>query len=476
MYQVLTESEIGQIHEASLDILNEVGIQVNNEKALGILQANGAVVLEGSRVTFPRGLVERCMAQVPGEFTLHGRVPERDAHYKAGSFITSTGGSAMYVLDLDTGSRRLSTCKDLHDIISLVDQLPDIDVISLPIYLNDLPKEDVDVNRFFAGLKCSTKHIIGAVYTVEGLLKVARMAEIISGERWQERPILSVVLCPLISPLRLDESATEILVEATSRGIITHNFNMVQVGCTAPVTLAGTLTLMNAEVLAVTTLVQLIKPGQPTFYCSVPGLTDMATGMFVTGGIESALLNVGATQMARHYGMANWATAARTDAKVPDAQAGYEHALTVPYVCLSGASHVSCGAGFLDFVLSVSFEQYVINNEIIAMVRRMKRGMEVTGETIALDLIKEIGPGGNFLGELHTVKYMKREFYRPLLSDRQERDVWLKAGGKDAWQRANEIARRLIRDHANRGISEQEEREILSKVKGIVANPVAAAM
>ena len=476
MYQVLSQSHIEQIHEASLDILENVGIQLDNARALEILRANGAVVKDSRRVTFPRNLVEKCMAQVPSEFTLYGRASENDAHYKAGSFHTSTSGSSLYVLDLDTRRRRLATCKDLHDIVSLVDELKNIDVISLPIYLTDLPKHDVDVNRFFAGLKHSTKHIIGAVYTVEGLEKVATMAEIIAGEKWREKPIVSVVLCPLISPLRLDESATEILVEAAAKGIITHNFSMVQVGCSAPVTLAGTLTVMNAEVLAVTTLVQLISPGLPCFYCSVPGLSDMASGMFITGGVESALLNTGATQMAQYYHMPNWATAARTDSKIPDAQAGYEHALTVPYLCLSGASHVTCGAGFVDFVLTVSFEQYVMNDEIIGMVRRMKRGMEVTAETIAADLIKQIGPGGNFLGELHTMRYMRSEFYKPNLSDRQEHGMWLKAGGKDAWERGRDIARQLIANHTRKGMSSQQEREILSRIGGIVANPAAVAI
>jgi trimethylamine--corrinoid protein Co-methyltransferase len=175
--------------------------------------------------------------------------------------------------------------------------------------------------------------------------------------------------------------------------------------------------------------------------------------------------------MAQHYTMPNWATAGRTDAKIPDAQAGYEHALTIPYVCLAGASHVSCGAGFLDFVLTVSFEQYVIDNEMIGMVRRMKRGVTVNAETIGMDVIKAVGPGGHFLAEPHTVKYMRHEFYKPLLSDRRERETWLRDGGKDTWQRARELAKQLIRDHRRKGMSDQMEREILSQVDGIVACP-----
>lgn len=471
MYHVLNEDQIERIHEASLGILEDTGIQVDNLRAIEIFRRHGATVGEAGRVRLPRGLVESAMALVPSEFTLFGRRTENHAHYEPGCFYTSTGGSAMYVLDLETGERRHSTSKDLHEIIALVDHLPDIDLISLPIYLNDLPKEVVDVNRFYAGLRNSTKHVIGAVYTVEGLLRVARMAEIVGGAGWQDRPLVSIVLCPLISPLRLDRAATEILIEAAQRGIITHNFSMVQVGCTAPMTLAGTLLVMNAEVLAVTTLLQLIRPGLPALYCSVPGLTDMRTGLYVTGGIESALLNVGATQMAHRYRMPNWATAARTDAKIPDAQAGYEHALTVPYVVAAGASHVTCGAGFLDFVLTVSSEQYVIDNEIIGMVRRMRRGLQVDEEALAVNLVGNVGPGGNFLGQKHTVRHMRSELYRPLLSNRQERGAWIRDGAKDAWQRAREIARERIRDHVPAGLTDDQEAMILGSVEGVVRAP-----
>ena len=471
MYQPLSEKAIRDIHEGSLEILSEVGIAVDNERARRIFSRHGATVLGGSRITIPRPLVEKALNQVPSTFTLYGRQDQNHIHYREGCFYTSTGGSAMYVLDLDTGERRPCTCKDLHDIVSLVDELPHIDLISLPIYLNDLPKEYVDANRFFAGLKNSTKHIIGAVYTVDGLAKVSRMAEIIAGKDWKTRPIVSLVLCPLISPLRLDETATEILVQAAEQGIITHNFSMTQVGCTAPMTLAGTLVVLNAEVLAVTTLIQLIKPGLPTLYCSVPGLTDMMTGRFITGGIEYALLNAGATQMARYYRMSNWATAGRTDSKIPDAQAAYEHALTLPYVALSGATHVSCGAGFLDFVLTVSFEQYVIDNEIIGMVKRMREGFEVNQETVALELIKRIGPGGNFMAEEHTVRYMRKELFQPVLSDRVERERWLEMGGRDASERARDLARGYIGDHMPRGLTPDQEQDVLNAIEGIVRDP-----
>jgi len=470
MYKPLSEKAVQDIHAGSLELLDEVGIAVANEKARDIFSRHGATVGEDNRVMLPPHLVEDAIRQVPEAFTLYGRQAHNSIHYRPGCFYASTGGSAQYVLDLE-GKRRPATCKDLHDIISLVDELTYIDLISLPIYLNDVPKENVDVNRFFAGLKNSTKHIIGAVYTTEGLAQVCKIAEIVGGRDWKAKPIISIVLCPVISPLRLDEFATDIMVEATRQGIITYNFSMTQVGCTAPMTMAGSLVTLNAEVLAVTTLIQFIHPGLPTLYCSVPGLTDMKTGQFITGGVEYALLNAGAAQMAQFYNMPIWATAGRTDSKIPDAQAAYEHALTIPYVVQAGANHVSCGAGFIDFVLTVSFEQYVIDNEIIGMVKRMKKGFDVNRETLALEIIKAVGPGGNFMAQEHTVRHMHTELFQPALSDRLGWEQWNAEGGKDTRERARQLATDLIENHEPAGLTPAQETDILNRIDGIIQDP-----
>jgi len=470
MYKPLSEKAIQDIHAGSIELLGEVGIRVANEKARKIFARHGARVTDDQRVIMPPQLIEDTMRQVPPEFKLYGRQAQHDIHYRPGCFYASTGGSAQYVLDLE-GKRRPATCKDLHDIISLVDNLQYIDLISLPVYLNDVPKEDVDVNRFFAGLKNSTKHIIGAVYTTAGLAEVCKMAEIIGGQDWKAKPIISIVLCPIISPLRLDEFATDVLVEAARQGLITYNFSMTQVGCTAPMTIAGTLMTLNAEVLAVTTLIQLIHPGLPTLYCAVPGLTDLKTGQFVTGGIEYALISAGAVQMAQFYHMPIWATAGRTDSKIPDAQAAYEHALTVPYVVQAGANHVSCGAGFLDFVMTVSFEQYVIDNEIIGMAKRMQRGFEVNSETLALDVVKQVGPGGNFMAQEHTLRHMRSELFQPILSDRDGWEKWSAAGSPDTRARARKLVGDYLKNHEPRGLTPAKEKEILNTIDGIIPDP-----
>lgn len=449
MYKPLSRRDIEKIHYNSLEILEKNGVMIYNDRALQILHDNGADVDSKSRIAkFPSRMIDENIRKAPSTFTLYGREEKRHIRHRRGKVYTSTGGSPLYILDLETGQRRLATLSDLREIITLVDGLDQIDLISLPVYPNDVPKEKVDLNRFYTGLRYSTKHIAGAIYTLEGLDKVCQMVKIISGrEDWQKNPLISVVLCPIISPLRLDSDTTELLIECTRKGIVTYNMSMIQVGSSVPMTLAGAVTVMNAEVLAVSTLIQLIKPGLPTFYVCVPGLTDMRKGTWYTGGIEYALLNGAATQMAHFYGIPVWATASRTDSKVIDVQAGYEHAMTIPYAFLAGANHITCGAGYLDFVMTVSLELYVIDNDLIGMARRVERGIEVNQESLALDLIKKVGPGGNFMSETHTIKYMRSELFSPLAGDRYERSEWEQKGGKDGWTRAKEIVKKILSTH-----------------------------
>jgi trimethylamine--corrinoid protein Co-methyltransferase len=470
MYKPLSRRDIETIHRNSLEILEKSGVLVYNDRAIEILSTHGAIVDSEKRIVkFPHIMIEENIRKAPSSFTLYGREEKNHIYHRKGKVYTSTGGSALYILDLERGQRRLATLSDLRDIIKLVDALDHIDLVSLPIYPNDLPKEKVDINRFYIGLSYSTKHIAGAIYTLIGLEKVCRLMEIISDqEDWQKRPLISIVLCPIISPLRLDNDPTDLLIKCTQKGIVTYNMSMVQVGSSAPMTLAGTLTIMNAEFLAVATLIQLIKPGLPTFYVCVPGLTEMRKGTWVSGGVEYALLNGGATQMAHFYGVPVWATAGRTDSKVVDIQAGYEHAMTIPYTFLAKANHITCGAGFLESVMTVSLELYVIDNEIIGMAKRVQRGIEFNSETLALDIILEKGPGGNFLGEPHTVKYMRSELFNPIVSDRSDRIEWEQRGSKDGWARAREVVKKILSTHKPKRFDPKIETKIREEFPEIV--------
>jgi trimethylamine--corrinoid protein Co-methyltransferase len=327
----------------------------------------------------------------------------------------------------------------------MVEKLDNIHFYMLNVYPSDLPVEDIDVNRFGAALNRTRKHVMGGVYTVEGVRNVIRMAEKIAGspQALRERPFISMVACP-ISPFKLDESYGELAIEAAM-----HNIPVVLpaeplCGATAPITLAGNLVIQNVDTLAGIMMTQLANPGAPALYGCISSITDLRDMKYLSGAVEMGLMNAGAAQMAQFYKLPYYATAGMTDSKAIDAQAGYESAITSTLVALAGANFIHDAAGFVEFCMTASFDKLVLDNEIIGMVMRAVDGIEVNDSTLALDEIKKVGPGGHFVSSRHTRKYMRTEQFKPQLSNRDTREQWQAAGSKDAWQRATAFATDLL--------------------------------
>lgn len=460
-YRPLTEDALLSIHEGGLRLLEEVGIEVNNDRARDVLVRAGAHVQDGSRVVrIPRRLVEEAIRSAPKSVTLYGRDDRHHLVLEENRVYLGTGGTAVNVLDLE-GVRRPSSLDDVYRLGRLVDAMPNVHFYMLPVYPHDLPPEDVDVNRFYAGLSSTPKHVTGGVYTVKGVRETIRMAQVMVGgaEELRRRPIISFVILA-ISPLRIDDLYGEMLLEIASAGVPVIVPTEPQCGSTAPVTLAGNLALFCAETLAQLSLVQLVNPGSPVICGYVGTVTDPRTMGYLAGAVEMGLLNAAAAQLAQYWRIPFYATAGMTDAKVPDAQCGYESALTTLLVAMAGANYIHDTAGLLDFALTMSYEKVVIDNEINGMVLRALQGVTVDPEHLALDLIREVGPGGNFLAQVHTVRHLRKEFYVPRLSDRQPYDDWVRAGGKDTRQRANELAREILAAPPARVVPEEIEREL----------------
>jgi trimethylamine--corrinoid protein Co-methyltransferase len=299
------------------------------------------------------------------------------------------------------------------------------------------------------------------MYSLEGTLDVIRMAEMIVGdaEKLQKEPIVSFISL-IISPLLVDKLYGDIIIEVAKRGIPISVPCEPQTGSTSPVTLAGNLTMYAADTLTGVTLTQLANPGTPVLCGYVGTTTDLRSMGYLSGSVESGLLNAGAAQIAQHWKIPFYATAGMSDSKTIDVQTGYESALTSLVVALSGANYIHDAAGLMEFAMVASYEKYVVDNEIIGMVLRILRGIEVTPETIAADLIKKVGPAGHFLREVHTVKHMRSEFFFPKLSDRELRENWLASGGLDARQRANIIARQILTEHQPEPIRTDVDKEL----------------
>ncbi len=466
-YKLLSEDDIAQIHDTSMRVFEEVGFQVNSDKALAFFRGAGAEV-DDHIVRLPREKVMELLARAPSEVTLYGRQPEQNITLGGARVYAGTGGTALNVIDSSSGERRRATLHDLKQIAKLVDGLENIHFFLLPTYPSDVAVENVDVNRFFAGLDNTSKHIMGGVYTLDGIRRVIRMAEIVAGsaDRLRQEPIISMIIC-IISPLKIDRNYGDMIVAIAEEGIPIVVPAEPLCGATSPVTLAGNLVVQNADSLSGVCLTQLVNPGTPVLYGSVATTTDLRDLKYLSGPIEMGLLNAASAQMAQFYHLPYYATAGMSDAKVIDAQCGYESALTGLLCALGGANFIHDAAGLLDFALSVSYEKYVVDNEIIGMVMRAVEGIRVDEETLAFDVIKQVGPAGHFVSSRHTRKHMRTEQYHPTLSERENFEVWEADGKKDTGARARERVREILFAPGYR-LPEEVRKGILEEIQGII--------
>ncbi len=448
-------------------VFEEVGFQVNSDKALKFFQDAGANV-DDNIVRLPRETVMDLIDMAPSAVTLYGRQLKHNLNLGGARVYAGTGGTALNIIDGTSGERQRATLQDLKTIAKLVDGLENIHFFLLPTFPSDVPIENVDINRFFAGLDNTTKHVMGGVYTHEGIQQVLRMAEIIAGspEKLRQEPFISIILCA-ISPLIIDQEYGDMIVTVAEAGIPVALPAEPLCGSTSPVTLAGNVVIQTVDSLAEVCLTQLVNPGTPAIFGSVASSNDLRDLKYITGCIEMGLLNTAGAQMAQFYKLPFYATAGMSDAKTVDAQCGYESALSNLLCALGGANFIHDAAGLLDFALSVSLEKYVVDNEILGMVMRAVEGITVNKDTLAFDLIKEVGPGGHFVYTRHTRKHMRTEHYQPTLSDREHLENWQADGKRDTAARAKSKVEEILAAPGHR-LPQEVRQKILDELPGII--------
>jgi len=450
-YRPLTDDQVQRIHEAALSILERTGVQVEEPEALRLFEEAGAAVdRESSRVRIPRALVEDAVGWAPPRVLLAGRDPKWDLELEGVRVHIGTGGAALNVLDLETGQRRPAVLRDVVELARLVDALDNVHFYLVPVYPTDMGKDVVDINTYYAGLANTTKHVQAGIYTVEGIRDTVEMCEQIAGgaEALRERPIISFITCWLVSPLKLATDVTTLLIETCRQRIPVVLSAAPMAGSTAPVTLAGMLAQLTAEQLSGVVLAQLAQRGAPLLIGPIPATADMKTGRYLAGAAEFGLTNAAMAQIAQFYHLPIYNSAGMTDAKTPDVQAGFEKAASAVLAALAGSNFIHHAAGMLENMNMVAAEQFVIDNEILGMTMRVLQGVEVSDETLALDVIDEVGPGGHFLTSEHTIRHMRSEFYYPSrVVDRQGWEMWQQDGGRDAVERARDIAHDILAHH-----------------------------
>jgi len=365
-YQPLSDDDVKRIHEASLSVLERTGIEVMPSEARGIFQNAGAQVdTESNRVYIPRAMVEDVLANACNRFTLAGREEKHDMDMGGDRVYMGTGGAAIKVMDLN-GHVRESQLADIAKIGQLVDALENIHFYLRPVVARDVPVNLLDVNKTYAAICNTTKHVMTSAYNSASAQDVIEMVSMIMGGKdiYEERPIVSFTACWTVSPLRYAPETVEVLIELVKQNIPVAISSAPQSGATSPAALAGTIVQINAEELSGVVLCNLIRPGARLLMGYVPSVADMRTGNFVGGAPEFALMNAAAAQLAHFYNIPVYNSAALTDSKIPDIQAGYEKGLTSTTAALSGSNYIHHSAGFLESLLTVAYEQYVIDNEI----------------------------------------------------------------------------------------------------------------
>ncbi len=458
---LLELDQVEQIHEASLEILQKIGIKMPHRGVQDILAEAGATVnREQNRVYFSPTLVEEALKKAPANYILCARLAYNDLPLDGKQGYLTLDGCGLQVQDLTTGQLRKSTLKDLEQATLVADYMNEIAFLWPIISAQDCPVSRQPLHELAAQLTWSGKHV-QAMTAVNG--ESARgsveIAALVAGgsEQLRRRPIISNFQCS-ISPLAYDPEGLEAAMVFAAAGVPT-GFLTMQIGCsTAPATVAGSLAQANAEVLAGLVFLQIYKPGAPTFYGSCATVMELSSGAVCCGGPEDFQLQAFSAQMARYYNLpANVGTFA-TGAKASNWHAGVENAISGMASVYSGAD-MMCGAGLLAGAVIFSYEQLLMDCEIYDLIRRSTAGIKVDRETLALETISAVGPEGHFMVEPHTLAHM-RELWQPAVINRAPYGKWQAEGCREAEERARDKARWILDNHRPVPLDEQLAEEI----------------
>lgn len=445
--KVLTQDQIERINDATLEVLENVGVLVQEENALELLAKSGAEIdTKRQIVKIPPVLVKEAVKKAPNRIVLSGKTSEYDLELEGTNVYTFSGGSLVYVLDLE-GRHRLPSSNDLEDLTRLQDKLENPHMMHCTVIPADVPPVGSSLIRYALTTRNTWKHVFADSDGKQGLLDLLTLTRIVTGEDDLTKKHYFTTCACTVSPLKQNRATVEVIIEAAKWNVPNILDEMPAPGGTAPVTLAGSLVEQNANILCSLVIAQLVNAGAPCIYGAPSGSMDLRTGNFVGASPEAGLLAVASAQLAHYYGIPCM-TGVGLDSKIPDEQAGYERASNFLMSALGGSNLYVDSTGALETEKLCSYEQIVIDDEILQSVYRILRGIDVTTETLAVDVIRKVGPlGAHFLTQEHTRKYMRTELWNPDLTDRNTWEVWDRKGAADIRERAKNKARKILHEH-----------------------------
>ncbi|HIH01080.1 TPA: hypothetical protein HA259_03210 [Thermoplasmata archaeon] len=455
----LSADEQDLIHESSIKTLQEIGVLVRSEPTLKLLDEAGADVDRSTQIVkIPEELVKEALGKVPNSIRLCARDPESDMEIPvSGPPFVSTTGLGVYVLDMDTGAKRPSTRKDIADFIRLGDALDAVDFLWTTLTANEVPQISHGLHELWTAFQNTTKHVNGvSVMSAEDSRKQVELGAALAGgeDELRKRPLFSVICCS-IAPLSFDGGPVEGMVELVKAGVPIMSMSMSLSGGSSPVTIAGTIANANTENLASLVITQSAAPGSPHIYCSSSAPINMKTGVMNYMVPEHPIIAAGLGQMARRYGLPSmvgeWGI---NDKETPGVPHSFSEVMGVALSSMANSDLVS-GIGGIDAVKGASFEQAVIESYIWDNVCGFMREFEISEETIALDVVRQVGHGNTFLSHVHTARNFKKELF---FFDEMKKD-WERTYSDAMVPQAREIAKRLLAEHQVPGIDAEVKRE-----------------
>jgi len=463
----LSDHELDQVHKASLQILKETGIKVTSEKVRGLLAENGAEI-SGDIVKIPSSLVAEALSRAPQEMILGAREPKCDLKIPADEFpFLSTSGFSPFVDDFRTGERRYSTSADLKDFAVISDYIDTVDFFWPIVIPGDVTPPLQELYSLAIAFENNRKHIQCSCVTEKTAKWQVRLATAIAGgeEELKKRPLFSTINCT-VAPLVFEKDSSEAMVVLAKAGIPPAPMSMVLAATTGPATMAGTLALGNAEELAALVIIECANPGAPMIYCAEIAPADMKTGEINYGAPEYPLLCAGGAQLARFYKLPKY-VADISPQKTPNNAAppkrkkvntsSIKRSLAAVALHYTPRPDIFASFGGLDQAMSASLDQLVLDAEVYEHARAYLRRFEVNDDTLALDIIHKVGPGGHFLGEKHTLEHFKKEIWSRSMDDTFILDPMSKGSFSE---RAKTKVREILSTHKAPPIKEAVPKEM----------------
>lgn len=450
------------MHEAVLFLLEELGLSQATSSMVEKVTAKGGRLTADGRLLFPRELVLESIESARRDVVLHGQRAGLELELSGARVHMSSGGASPSIVDLETGHYRDSTTKDLYDAARLVDAMEHVHHFSRSLVARDASDSlTLDSNTAYACLCGTAKHVSMSVSDPANVPAIADICYAIAGGEamFRARPFLTVMVCHVVPPMRFAEEACQTLEAAILAGFPVQIISAGQAGATSPATIAGSLVQAVAETLAGLVFARLIDPEAAVIFAPKPLVADLRTGAMCGGGGEQAILMAAAAQMGRFYDLPTSSIAGITDAKIADAQHGYEKNLAVCLAAQAGSNLITQACGMQASLLGVSLEAYVVDNDMLGGILRSVRGVEVSGETLATEVITEVCQGeGHYLGHLQTLERMKADYVYPTVADRRPPSDWEADGALDMRTRARTRAGEILAQHYPDHLPEETDR------------------